>query len=456
MAIRHHFNSPIDDEGIPEGQVKPSNWNAEHDVEGLLGALLTLGLQPNVVPYLDAGQAGATFSISDFVRTLVMNVADAAAFRALLNAAALTSPAFNGAPTAPTQGPGDNSTKLATTAYTDAAIASLLASAPAALDTLNELAAALGNDANFAATVTNALALKAALNSPTFTGAPLAPTPAGGDNSTKIATTAFIVALLAAYAPRASPTFTGTPAAPTAAAGTATTQLATTAFVIAALNRAQVIANGTDFDTIAAEGTYYNTGTCANTPVASGSFYLHVQAGPAGGNVAQRAVELTTGNAYQRVKSAGTWQPWTTVGFTVGQIPATATTTQPGAGKVGELLTANNSINFGASSTPVNVTSFVLTPGVWDLELAGSFGGSGSTTSNDWIAAISTASGTVSGGVVVQWHNRAPAGLDYNWTVTSPHTRVAVAVNTTYYLNAQATFSGSTFGFSGTVNARRV
>ena len=60
---------------------------------------------------------------------------------------------------APTQAAGDNSTKIANMAAVQAAIAALVASSPAALDTLNELAAALGNDANFAATVTNALAL---------------------------------------------------------------------------------------------------------------------------------------------------------------------------------------------------------------------------------------------------------------------------------------------------------
>lgn len=61
-----------------------------------------------------------------------------------------------------------------TTTYTklevDAAIAGLVDSAPVALDTLNELAAALGDDANFSTTVTNSIATKAPLNSPTFTG----------------------------------------------------------------------------------------------------------------------------------------------------------------------------------------------------------------------------------------------------------------------------------------------
>lgn len=51
-----------------------------------------------------------------------------------------------------------------------AAIDALIGGAPGALDTLNELAAALNDDANFSATVTNQLALKAPLESPTFTG----------------------------------------------------------------------------------------------------------------------------------------------------------------------------------------------------------------------------------------------------------------------------------------------
>ena len=75
--------------------------------------------------------------------------------------AALASPAFTGTPTAPTAAAGTNTTQVATTAFVGTAVSALVASAPAALDTLNELAAALGSDANFSTTMTNALALKA-------------------------------------------------------------------------------------------------------------------------------------------------------------------------------------------------------------------------------------------------------------------------------------------------------
>jgi hypothetical protein len=72
----------------------------------------------------------------------------------------------------------------------------------------------------------------ARLASPTFTGTPVAPTPATADNTTKLATTAFVKNVVASYAPLASPALTGTPTAPTAAVDTNTTQVATTAFVI--------------------------------------------------------------------------------------------------------------------------------------------------------------------------------------------------------------------------------
>jgi hypothetical protein len=84
--------------------------------------------------------------------------------------APLASPALTGTPTAPTAAAGTNTTQVATTAFVGTAVSNLVASAPAALDTLNELATALGNDASFSTTITNALAAKAPLASPTFTG----------------------------------------------------------------------------------------------------------------------------------------------------------------------------------------------------------------------------------------------------------------------------------------------
>ncbi|EFE0322675.1 TPA: phage tail protein [Escherichia coli] len=74
--------------------------------------------------------------------------------------APLNSPALTGTPTTPTAQQGTNNTQIASTAFVMAAIAALVDSSPDALNTLNELAAALGNDPNFATTMTNSLAGK--------------------------------------------------------------------------------------------------------------------------------------------------------------------------------------------------------------------------------------------------------------------------------------------------------
>jgi hypothetical protein len=89
-----------------------------------------------------------------------------------------------------------NTTQVATTAYVQTELADLVNSAPATLDTLNELATALGNDASFSTTVTNSIALKAPLASPALTGTPTAPTATAGTNTTQLATTAFVKAEL--------------------------------------------------------------------------------------------------------------------------------------------------------------------------------------------------------------------------------------------------------------------
>lgn len=85
-------------------------------------------------------------------------------------------------------------------AAVNAAVNGLTAGAATALDTLGELAAALGSDPNFATTVTNALAAKAPLASPALTGAPTAPTAAAGTETAQLATTAYVRAEVRGFA----------------------------------------------------------------------------------------------------------------------------------------------------------------------------------------------------------------------------------------------------------------
>jgi hypothetical protein len=199
----------------------------------------------------------------------------------------IASPTFTGTPAAPTASAGTNTTQLATTAYVTAAVAALIDSAPGAINTLNELAAALGDDANFSTTITNSIAAvqadvnqnetdsdaaEAALSGridtleadPTTATAVAAKLDAsavstfGGtlvddadaaaarttlglgnvDNTTdagKPVSTAGQTAL-DLKANLAGPALTGAPTVPTASAGTNTTQIASTAFVSTAVS----------------------------------------------------------------------------------------------------------------------------------------------------------------------------------------------------------------------------
>jgi len=174
------------------------------------------------------------------------NEADADAAIALK--ADIASPTFTGTPAAPTAGAGTNTTQLATTAFVTAAVAALVDGAPGAIDTLNELAAALNDDASFSTTITNSIAAVQSdvdqnevdgdaadsalsgrldvLEADATTGAAVAAVQADVDQNEADADAA-----IALKANIASPALTGTPTAPTAAADTNTTQIATTAYV---------------------------------------------------------------------------------------------------------------------------------------------------------------------------------------------------------------------------------
>lgn len=116
--------------------------------------------------------------------------ASAAAASVLLKAP-INNPALTGVPTAPTATLGTDTTQIATTAFVRAETAALVDASPVTLDTLNELAAALGDDPSFATTVATSLGLKAPLASPALTGTPTAPTATANNNSTQIATTEY-------------------------------------------------------------------------------------------------------------------------------------------------------------------------------------------------------------------------------------------------------------------------
>ena len=97
--------------------------------------------------------------------------------------APINSPEFTGTPRAPTPSANNNSTLLATTQYVDL-------SAGVVTGYVNSQISALANTT--ATNLSNGLATKAGLSAPAFTGSPTADTPSSSDNSTKLATTAYV------------------------------------------------------------------------------------------------------------------------------------------------------------------------------------------------------------------------------------------------------------------------
>ena len=112
---------------------------------------------------------GATI-VGNIVVSGTVDGVDIAARDTLFGGLTSSSGVLTNGVTATTQSASDNSTKVATTAYTDTAISNLIDSSPSTLNTLNELAAALGDDANFSTTVTNSIATKMPLAGGSFTG----------------------------------------------------------------------------------------------------------------------------------------------------------------------------------------------------------------------------------------------------------------------------------------------
>ena len=84
--------------------------------------------------------------------------------------APLAGPTFTGTPIVPTASATTNTTQAASTAFVRTEVSNLVDSAPGSLDTLNELAAALGDDAAFSTTVTNSIAAKLPLAGGTMSG----------------------------------------------------------------------------------------------------------------------------------------------------------------------------------------------------------------------------------------------------------------------------------------------
>jgi len=120
-------------------------------------AVAAVDVSSQLANYLTTANAGSTYLTISSASSTYLTQSNASS-----TYAPLASPSLTGSPTAPNQTAGDSSTKIANTSFVMTAVANLVASAPEALNTLNELAAALNNDASFSTTISNSIGGKLA------------------------------------------------------------------------------------------------------------------------------------------------------------------------------------------------------------------------------------------------------------------------------------------------------
>ena len=166
-------NSHIKDSGTGSLSIKGSQISfdsadgSEYQIKAVENAQVEL--YHNGTKKLETTSSGATVT-GDIVVTGTVDGVDVAALNTTVGTFTGGTGALNNGVTATTQSAGDATTKLATTAFVGTAVSNLVDSSPAALNTLNELAAAIGDDANFSTTITNSIATKLPLAGGTLTG----------------------------------------------------------------------------------------------------------------------------------------------------------------------------------------------------------------------------------------------------------------------------------------------
>jgi hypothetical protein len=163
-----HSSTDINDFNIAvSGLIPPSNFSSLSGVSGIVvtnsGTDYVVALSDPTIQLADItdlSSDGRTFLLSPSSSNLQNLITNETGSGLLVFN---DSPAFSGIPTVPTAPSGTNNTQIANTSFVRNEISNLVNSAPTTLDTLNELAAALGNDANFATTIASGLSQKANL-----------------------------------------------------------------------------------------------------------------------------------------------------------------------------------------------------------------------------------------------------------------------------------------------------
>lgn len=312
----------------------------------------------------------------------------------------------------------------------------------------------------------------APLASPAFTGTPTAPTQATGDNSIRLATTAFVVNTFAAPPALGSTTPAAVNATTLVASGQSSLGGLTGAEALRAVTTASAVnwvqaagavtgnsvllsAQGSDSNvslSLSSKGTFgvnFYTGNFARVQVAVNDTAS-----------ANRFLTLTGSNGGNPTIGASAGN----VAFSTGIVPVstngivgTTTNDNANAGSVGEFPTPTNLTNVSLTTiTPANVSSVSLTAGDWDVQGTVMYTPAGSTTATTFVSGISTTSATLGANGTFSAQVATYTAGGGQPSITSPTVRISIASTTTVYLIADANFSVSTCTASGFLRARRI
>lgn len=156
MGIKHKSTATRAD-GPNDGRVQSSWWNDDHEIGAFLSAIIDLAITPGTAVFTKADGTMGQFPISDFARSVLASI-DAATLLNAIGGAPVSNAVLGGTPTLATSpDPTDSTLRIATMAAVQGAVARIVNSAPTTLDTLKELADALGDDPNFATTTATSL-----------------------------------------------------------------------------------------------------------------------------------------------------------------------------------------------------------------------------------------------------------------------------------------------------------
>jgi hypothetical protein len=264
----------------------------------------------------------------------------------------------------------------ATKGYVDTSISNLVASAPAALDTLNELAAALGNDASFSTTVTNNLATKLPKAGGTMTGAidmgsskitSLGTPTAGTDATTKTYVDGILGSATAASTSAASAATSASSAATSASSAAASATAAATSATSAAASATAAATSATSSSTYAS-----NSLTSANSAATSATSAA-ASATAAAASAATASTQAT--NASTSATAAATSATSAAASATAAATSATssATSATSSANSASAALTSANSAATSASSAATSASSSLTTYNTYKTYYLGSF-----------------------------------------------------------------------------------